>query len=186
MNKSMLCVVLLAVASCSYAGQDVLSGKPRHEFSGAAGIWSSRYLHDVLGDYLDDKWSGGNGDSPDYSMQSTAILKLGYAYRVGEHTWVTLSASRQRYRDDNRKGDIDAYLLGLRRDWSDDPSLSIYSRIAGGQARIKYDDAETSHSQAYQIDLIGYSYHYHPMVSVYGEVGVGYEGLLKLGVAAQF
>ena len=186
-NLVMWSVPVLLLATSAYA-----EAIPKHEFSVGLGTWSSVYASKKANKWLDatldDKWSGGDGSTVNNNgMESNAITKMGYNYRVKDSLLITVAATSQNYKDDYKTGKINSLLLGVRHEYVHINSEGVYSGVSVGQATEKYNTATTyskSKTTAFQIDALGYRFS-KGVFSGYLSVGIGYEGIIQGGISVR-
>ena len=175
---------------CPLLQADVLK---KHELSIGVGAWSADYLEKKgskwLASTIDDKWLGDDGSYVNNNgLESHAIKKLGYSYRLKDRLLITVSATSQKHQEDNKAGTIKAWLLGTRHEYSASATGSVYSGIAIGRATEKYHLTQTdikSTSTVFHVDILGLKYS-KDALSAYVSVGVGQEGLIQGGLSLGF
>ena len=165
----------------------------KHELYIGMGAWNPQYIEKKGNKWLDatidDKWFGDDGSSiHNNGLESYAIKKIGYSYRIKDNLLVTLSATSQKHQEDHKTGMVKAWLLGARHEYSPSATGCVYSGISIGQATEKYQtttaDTKTT-STAFQLDVLGLKYS-KDALSAYASVGVGQEGFLQGGLSLGF
>lgn len=166
----------------------------KHELSIGVGAWSADYLEKKgskwLEETIDDKWFGDKADPANNNngLESRAIKKLGYSYRLQDSLLVTVSGTSQKYKEDNKVGTIRAWLLGGRYEYAASATGCVYSGISIGRATEKYQTLQSStesSSTVFHVDILGLKYS-KDALSTYISIGVGQEGLLQGGLSLGF
>lgn len=163
----------------------------KHQFYIGSGAYSSKYLAKGVhfrnfGDYLDDKWNGGDSHIPDDDTRHKAITKIAYSYRIHNNWSVTASHLTQDYEDHYTTGKIKANLIGAKYSYHVSNFVTISSGIAIGQSTLTYDNNnESKKSTAFQFNgaelKIGNQHLAGHLI-----LGYGFEGLLQAGLSLNF
>lgn len=186
---ALLPVFLFSGIGAATGQQHTRTGEGQNEISLSVGVITIPEIVTTLGDIFATSFTGQKVEE----SEGSGAITVAYSHFASPKFSYGLSATYERLTTtysnpaDKIKWNAFAFILNGRYHYVSRPSFRLYSGLGAGYATFNAKSNNSSFSNgafAFQVNALGARF--GRQIGVFAELGFGYEGVIKAGVAYRF